>query len=102
MKHLKKGLFQAARYKQRPPGEQMVKNCSQRIDIAVGAAGTGLPRLLRWHVARRAEDLSGGRQFGIFFKLLRQTKIGDARLVEAVDEHIRRFEVSMEHSALMR
>src|SRR5581483_2291556 len=73
---------------------------AERVHVAGGAdAVAPAGRLLRWHVAGRAQDGAGRRQTAVAVGLARQAEVGDARLVVAVQEDVRRFAVASQHAA---
>src|SRR4030095_2776341 len=83
--------------------QQVIENSAERIDVArpahLATPGTGL---FRRHKIWRTENLDGHREAGIAIEPSRQTKIGDARLVVRVNQHVRGLEVAMENAALVR
>ena len=58
-----------------------VKNRAQRINVRGRGDVLRAASLFRGHVARRAEDRPGLRQAAIALGALRETEVGDERLV---------------------
>src|SRR5437879_8784341 len=81
----------------------MIKNRPQRIDVTlrpgIGEAAGGL---LGRHVVGRAEHLARSGQFDVALEQFCQAEICDARLIEWIEQDIRRLEVTMEDSLLVR
>src|SRR5262249_2625080 len=66
--------------KRRPPGQQLVEDRPQRVDIDKGTAVLARAvRQLRRHVAGRAEQAAGLR-LPLFVQSFGQAKVGDLRL----------------------
>ena len=95
-------LSHRASRERRTAREQVVEQRAQRIDVA---ARTDFAELLRGlfgrHVARRTKRLTAHGQVRAVRQLFGQTEVGDARLVERINEHVGRFEVAVQHAALM-
>ena len=73
-------------------GQQEIKNCAQRIDIARRSNNDAFARrLLRWHEIRRAENLSARGQIRIKLDPFGEAKISNARLIGVVNQHIGGF-----------
>src|SRR5215831_15664453 len=77
----------------------MVKNCSQRIDIAAPAHFALLAgRLLRRKEVGRAEHLPGAREGGFTVQALGQAEVRDAWLVRGgVNQYVRGLKIAMQN-----
>ena len=53
------------------------------------------------HVARRTKRLAAHGRVRVIGQLFGEAEVRDARLVEGVDEHVGRFEVAVQHAALV-
>ena len=87
--HLPQGFLLRPGRKWRPPGEQVVKNRAERIDIARRAYGVAAAgHLFRRHEAGRAEHLAGRSEFRAAIQAPRQTEVCDVWFVALVHEHV--------------
>ena len=59
------------------------------------------PRLLRGHVAGRADDCAGVREIAVAFDALGQAEVGDVRRAVGVEQDVAGLEVAVQDAALV-
>ncbi len=93
-------LRRAAAGEGRLAGETLVQHAAERVDVA---RTTRLPTLdqFRREVVRRSEQLTLGGQPGRV-RAPREPEIGQSRSPLAVEEHVRRLDVPVQHPARVK
>ncbi len=86
-----------------PPGEDLVEERAEAVDVGVGADPVELPvGLLRCHVGGRPDQGPGlGQAFGTG-EALGEPEVGDPRPSGPVDQHVGRLDVAVDDPLLVR
>ena len=79
------------------PGHEMIKRCTEGIEIAAGVGRLGTHRLLVRHVVRRAEALPRGGEIARLPELLGKAEVGELHDPGAGAEDVLGLDVAMDN-----
>ena len=99
--HLDQRVHRRGRLERRPARQQAVEDRAQRVHVRRRTDLLPL-RLLRRHIAGRPHHLTGVGQAAVAFELLRQAEVGHLGTSQRVEQDIRRLQIAVDHTFVVR